>query len=373
MMWFKFIIIKALAILFRFFPLKTRKKLIVTGEPDDASPVFLTGNFILSVAELRKALKGRDGFIVIAASGGINVWCASTGGHLNNQSVINALSESEIERHVKTRTVILPQLAAAGVEAKVIKKKTGWNVKWGPVYTRELPAYLDSGKKEEPMRKVSFPFLSRMEMAAVVAAPLSIIFGVLSLIFKPEFLLRALFFTWLAPVLIFAFYPFLGNLLKRREKQTLKIIVTLVLALLLFIMTFLSFAPAEKTIMNSLTAAVFSLILITAITSDLTGYAPGHKSSLQAERLNDVVMNSKTCAGEGTCVDVCPAGCFERTGKRKILLSNPGSCVQCGACIIQCPVDALMFRTPDGKFIFPQTLREYKLDLHGKRTVPSNS
>jgi len=42
-------------------------------------------------------------------------------------------------------------------------------------------------------------------------------------------------------------------------------------------------------------------------------------------------------------------------------------CIQCGACIIQCPFDALYFESPKGDIISPDTIRKYKLNLVGKR------
>lgn len=38
--------------------------------------------------------------------------------------------------------MILPQLAATGIEGKIIHRKTGWRVIWGPVYARSIPKYL---------------------------------------------------------------------------------------------------------------------------------------------------------------------------------------------------------------------------------------
>ncbi|MFQ6000166.1 MAG: 4Fe-4S binding protein, partial [Anaerolineae bacterium] len=44
-------------------------------------------------------------------------------------------------------------------------------------------------------------------------------------------------------------------------------------------------------------------------------------------------------------------------------------CVQCGACIVQCPFDALYFKSPKGEIILPETIRKFKLNLIGKRLV----
>ncbi|WP_413810778.1 indolepyruvate ferredoxin oxidoreductase subunit alpha [Streptomyces sp. OE57] len=52
------------------------------------------------------------------------------------------------------------------------------------------------------------------------------------------------------------------------------------------------------------------------------------------------VINEK-CIGEldGSCVDVCPVDCiYEGLTKRYI---NPDECIDCGACLPECPVDAI--------------------------------
>ncbi|MGC0239414.1 indolepyruvate ferredoxin oxidoreductase subunit alpha [Arthrobacter sp. SD76] len=47
------------------------------------------------------------------------------------------------------------------------------------------------------------------------------------------------------------------------------------------------------------------------------------------------------CVGEldGSCVDVCPVDCiYEGEEKRYI---NPEECIECGACLEECPVSAI--------------------------------
>ena len=51
------------------------------------------------------------------------------------------------------------------------------------------------------------------------------------------------------------------------------------------------------------------------------------------------------------------------------MLARAHACVQCGACIVQCPFDALHFQHPDGGVIEPETIRRFKLNLVGKRLV----
>jgi len=50
-----------------------------------------------------------------------------------------------------------------------------------------------------------------------------------------------------------------------------------------------------------------------------------------------------------------------------IHLSRAYNCIQCGACIIQCPVDVLYFEGPKNTKIAPSLIRKYKLNMLGKR------
>jgi ferredoxin len=55
--------------------------------------------------------------------------------------------------------------------------------------------------------------------------------------------------------------------------------------------------------------------------------------------------------------------------RRLATLPRAHACVQCGACIVQCPFDALHFRQPDGGLVEPDTIRRFKLNLIGNRVV----
>ena len=47
-------------------------------------------------------------------------------------------------------------------------------------------------------------------------------------------------------------------------------------------------------------------------------------------------MNEKS----GECVDVCPVDCIEE-GKDQFYI-NPNTCIDCGMCVMQCPVAAIV-------------------------------
>ena len=59
--------------------------------------------------------------------------------------------------------------------------------------------------------------------------------------------------------------------------------------------------------------------------------------------LPDVVtleLNEETCNGCGMCLKVCPHNVFELSGKKAHILRRD-YCMECGACQINCPVEAI--------------------------------
>jgi CO dehydrogenase/acetyl-CoA synthase gamma subunit (corrinoid Fe-S protein) len=98
------------------------------------------------VARLKKILQNTNACLLVAHSRGINVWCAAAGGLLSNHDVISVLKTRGIEKHVKHRHLILPQLAAVGIETKDILEKTGWHIKWGPVYAGDIVDYIQEAE-----------------------------------------------------------------------------------------------------------------------------------------------------------------------------------------------------------------------------------
>jgi Fe-S-cluster-containing hydrogenase component 2 len=74
------------------------------------------------------------------------------------------------------------------------------------------------------------------------------------------------------------------------------------------------------------------------------------------------------CKGAAWCEQVCPRGCFKVQAKGHVA-TMPGAdrCVQCGACIVQCPIDALCFTDAEGRAIPPEAVRRFKLNLMGQR------
>ncbi len=125
---------------------ETEIGLIRCGNPSADSPVLCTCNFKLTVHRLHNTLKRKkiDAWILVAPTHGINAWCAASGDIFNAESVVTAIKISSLEKYVSHRRIILPQLAASGIDPKKVKQLTGWHCVWGPVQLEDLPGFLEN-------------------------------------------------------------------------------------------------------------------------------------------------------------------------------------------------------------------------------------
>ncbi len=181
------------------------------GHPDRTSPVLVTGNYDLTVRRLVRHLDGRvDCWLVVADSGGINVWCAAGGGHFTADKVIASLKSSGVSDMVDHHSIILPQLCANGVDSWRIRRETGWGVHWGPVRAEDIPAYLATGRnKTARMSVVEFGLKDRMEMTTVGLGFNGLILAILALIFWRSQLWILLGITTILSYLYGIFLPWL--------------------------------------------------------------------------------------------------------------------------------------------------------------------
>ncbi|KGK99763.1 copper oxidase [Methanococcoides methylutens] len=374
-----YLIIYIIETLLRVFPFPCQTGLIKIGDPDINSPVILTCNYHLTVEGVKRAIKGIDVYLLVANSKGINVWCSATGGRFTNHDVISVLKTSGIEEVVGHRNVILPQLAATGVEAKIIKEKTGWEVIWGPVYAKDLPLFLkDHFIKTPKMREVEFPWKQRIEMAVAWAFPISAVLAIIMIIFRSEAILPVVFLVWIISFLIFISFPVYSRFLKTEGKKigfiffdfgrgSLQLIIWTILMVALAIYVVLSGNFSWRFI---LFWGFISFIVVLILSIDLMGSTPVYKGGFQDDRLLKVILDKDKCKGVGFCEEICPRNCFEVDRKRHIAtMPRADQCVQCGACIVQCPLNALYFKSPNGEIIPPETIRKFKLNLMGKRFV----
>jgi len=142
--------------------------LYALGSPSADSPVFATANYKLSFDALRTNLKNTAAWLLVLDTKGINVWCAAGKGTFGTLELARSIMDTGLEKLIKHRTLILPQLGAPGVCAHRTKFYTGFTVVYGPVRARDIPEFLRlGGKATAEMRKVSFGFFNRIILAPI--------------------------------------------------------------------------------------------------------------------------------------------------------------------------------------------------------------
>ena len=152
---------------------RVRPGLFAVGRPGPESPVLLSSNYKLSFDHLRRSLAGRDAWILVIDTHGINVWCAVGKGHFSTDEVDRWVEAAGLSSRVSHRKLVLPQLAAPGVAAHEVKRRTGFRVVYGPVRAADSPRFLDARMTATPeMREVR----SRLRDRAVLV-PVEVVTG----------------------------------------------------------------------------------------------------------------------------------------------------------------------------------------------------
>jgi NAD-dependent dihydropyrimidine dehydrogenase PreA subunit len=365
--------------LLRVLPFPCETGLVEIGRPGRDSPVILTCNYRLTVERVKRALEGIDAYLLVANSRGVNVWCAATGGLLSNHDVVSVLKTSGVGDRVDHRRVILPQLAATGIEGRSVRERTGWNVVWGPVEAAALPAFLRSGlEATEAMRSVEFRWPQRCEMAVAWAFPISLVGALLVLPFWRDALLPLVSLVWGMSLLVFLSFPLYQRRLGGGGKRIGFVFFDfgpsggLLVSWLCFALALAGYAAAtgELSWTTLLRWGAGSLVVLAILGLDIMGSTPTYKSGLHEDRLLRIALDEEKCRGAAFCEQVCPVDVFDIDRERRLAsLARSERCVQCGACIVQCPFDALFFQHPDGGVLPPETIRRFKLNLIGKRVV----
>jgi ferredoxin len=271
------------AYLFRWLPRSAPTGLFPVGDPDESSPVIVTGNFSLTIRRVRRALRGQNLWLLVANSDGINVWCAADGGIFTHHRVIDAIKVSELGSRVEHRQVILPALSASGVDLENIREDTGFRAHFGPVYARDIPAYLEGRKKKtETMRRFDFGPRHRLDMFLAMNFPIYLLVAIVLAAF-------GIFFA--------AGFDLAGTASPRRSDAEL----------MMHRLGFKSFG------------ALFS-----------------------EKELGEIEPDREICNGCRACFDICPVGVYgELDEDKKITFRDQHACFACSACARQCPERAL--------------------------------
>ena len=142
--------------------------LYAIGRPDSESPVVVTANYKMSYDLVRNSLAGRDVWLLILETFGINVWCAAGKGTFGTNELVRRLQLTGLGKVVHHRTLLLPILGAPGVAAHEVARQTGFRIRYAALRAKELPTYLDNGMNTTPaMRQLTFTLRERLALIPV--------------------------------------------------------------------------------------------------------------------------------------------------------------------------------------------------------------
>ena len=154
--------------------------LYAIGEPTAEAPVIVTANYKMSYDLVRRELSGRNVWLLVLETFGINVWCAAGKGTFGTDELVQRIAKSRLAQVVSHRRLILPILGAPGVSAHDVKRRSGFSVAYATVRAEDLPEYLDNGEvTTEAMRQLTFNWYDRLVLIPVemvlVLKPVSLV------------------------------------------------------------------------------------------------------------------------------------------------------------------------------------------------------
>lgn len=117
---------------------------------DREAPLLVTANYHLTVLLVARRVRAFNARLLIVDTDGINVWCAASKGQLSDTTIRDQLERYDRELLTGDRKLrlILPKLSLAGVRLQALHK-AGIHPVIGPIYARDLPAYLSRPPLED--------------------------------------------------------------------------------------------------------------------------------------------------------------------------------------------------------------------------------
>lgn len=337
---------------FRMIPHPMKPRLITFGKPERNAPVMVTVNSSLTVRRLSKVLKNEDCYLLVAPAAGINVWCGSVGGHFTIESIISIIKTSGIERLVNHRRLILPQLCAPAINSKELNARAGWTGQFGPIRAKDIPEYLRKGKRvTTAMTEIRYSTKDRLEMAVAMSGSIIVRFSLLPLV---------IFGLWgmthfVVSVICCAVVLHLFNEKLPGSTNTRKALAVspLVVSLLLLV----PWSENGISIWSLSYLAPLTIIAAVLAANAHSGYTPFKQCTYSRQFYGYLPLKidivDEACTGCTLCDWVCPVDCFaairQNNNRTTFVMANPTNCVECGACLVQCPTTAVvnLYKTPE--------------------------
>lgn len=150
--------------------------LYAIGYPSATDPVLVTANYKMSYDLVRRSLSGRNVWLLVLETYGINVWCAAGKGTFGTGELVRRVKATGLDKVVSHRRLLLPILGAPGVAAHEVARRTGFKVNYAAIRAADLPEYLDNGMVTTPeMRQLTFSLYERL-----VLIPVELVMGLKS-------------------------------------------------------------------------------------------------------------------------------------------------------------------------------------------------
>lgn len=142
--------------------------LYAVGVPGADSPVVVTANYKMSYDLVRSNLKGRNVWILVLETFGINVWCAAGKGTFGTRELIGRIASSGLGQLLTEKTLLLPILGAPGVAAHDVARATGFRVRYCGLRASDLAEFLDNGQvTTRRMKELTFSLRERLVLTPV--------------------------------------------------------------------------------------------------------------------------------------------------------------------------------------------------------------
>lgn len=183
--------------------------LYAIGTPGADSPVLVTANYKMSYDILRRNLSGRNMWLLVLETFGVNVWCAAGKGSFGTDELVSRINRSGLHSVVKHRRLLLPILGAPGVAAHQVAKRTGFSVCYATIRAEDLPEFLDHNMTTTPgMREITFTTYERL-----VLVPVEIVLTLRSIAIFGGAIFLSAFAAYSFPTAAIAFAAYVGAVL----------------------------------------------------------------------------------------------------------------------------------------------------------------
>lgn len=340
------IVISARCVLLGYNPIRHPVGVFPCGSPGPDSPVVVSGNYFHTVKRLMRTLKDCDCHILVADSAGINVWCAAGVGDFNEHKISDAVNSLGLSEALSHRILILPQLAAVGIDLAVLERECGFRGRWGPCSMEDLPAFLavGAGEVSTGMRLARFSLFDRFCNAVGMFNAFLIIPLVLALAGRRR---EAHFAGMMNFMVIFGTFLFLPG-----PKAVYPSTFAIMTGLAATLTGLIPGSSASRLLPGRAMRMAIGLFTTLLVTIDMLGSTPWYKTTMESwlstgtmESLFQPCVTDR-CIGCGICASVCPKGLFRIVAavEKKGLVARAdraAGCCECLACVKQCPARAI--------------------------------